>query len=135
MYNNYQKLLNIKYHNYLLELILIFLIIIFIIFILKYSVYEKINLMGIYKDNNIHIKCPIYNSDTIIYADILLIDNKKVKYKILKISDILEEDNVNYQIVEIKTNNKYLENELVQLSFYYKKETIFKKIINIVKEG
>lgn len=136
MYNNYQRLLNIKCHKLSMLLIVFILLIIFSIYLGNLEVYERYNLMGIYKENYLYVNVPLENSDTIIKAEYLCINRKKYKFKISNISDLLYDYslNVNYQEIIMNIEKVFLENELVNITFYYNKEKLYKKIINIIKE-
>ena len=129
----YQYLLNIRYKNNIN--IIIFSIFLFICFILACALftYDRYTTYGVVKNNIIAINSSANNSDAVIKGDYLLINNKKYIYKILTISDLQEEDYVNYQIfnIDIQANN-FLENQVLTITFYYNKQRIIQKIINII---
>lgn len=134
MYNNYQKLLKIKHHNYFLLIVIITLISVFISYISNYKIYDKFNTYGVYKNGAIILNVEMEYSDTLFENNILKINKKEVDYEIVSLSDLLFDKNINYQEVILKTKETYQENKILNLTFYYNKEKIFKKIINLVKE-
>ncbi|MEG1892391.1 MAG: hypothetical protein RR189_00675 [Bacilli bacterium] len=134
MYNNYQKLLKIKHHNYFLLIVVITLISVFISYISNYKIYDKFNTYGVYKNGAIILNVEMEYSDTLFENNILKINKKEVDYEIVSLSDLLFDKNINYQEVILKTKETYQENKILNLTFYYNKEKIFKKIINLVKE-
>ncbi|MEG0794424.1 MAG: hypothetical protein RSG95_01375 [Bacilli bacterium] len=134
MYNNYQKLLKIKHHNYFLLIVIITLISVFICYISNYKIYDKFNTYGVYKNGAIILNVEMEYSDTLFENNILKINKKEVDYEIVSLSDLLFDKNINYQEVILKTKETYQENKILNLTFYYNKEKIFKKIINLVKE-
>lgn len=134
IYNNYQKLLKIKHHNYFLLIVVITLISVFISYISNYKIYDKFNTYGVYKNGAIILNVEMEYSDTLFENNILKINKKEVDYEIVSLSDLLFDKNINYQEVILKTKETYQENKILNLTFYYNKEKIFKKIINLVKE-
>ncbi|MEG0976962.1 MAG: hypothetical protein RSF02_00225 [Bacilli bacterium] len=134
IYNNYQKLLKIKHHNYFLLIVIITLISVFISYISNYKIYDKFNTYGVYKNGAIILNVEMEYSDTLFENNILKINKKEVDYEIVSLSDLLFDKNINYQEVILKTKETYQENKILNLTFYYNKEKIFKKIINLVKE-
>ena len=60
------------------------------------------------------------------------INNNEYSYKIDNISNLLNDNYQNYQVYTLKTNINLKENEVVQITFYYNKEKIIKKILKII---
>ena len=136
MINNYQRLLNLNYKNYLALIIVIILTIILTVYISTKSLYEKIDLMAVSDGNNLVLAVPVEYSDILLKKAILNIDNQNCNYEIQLVSELLYDEvrQINYQNFVIATNKKYPLNAIVKVTFYYQKEKIIRKVINFIKE-
>ncbi|MBQ6840622.1 MAG: hypothetical protein IJO63_00700 [Bacilli bacterium] len=93
-----------------------------------YNVYQT---FSIYHDNLI-VSVPIKNSDAVINGEYLTIKNQAYKYRVREISDIKYENFQNYQDYIIDVDKKLQNNEVVEITFYYNKQKMIQKIIDII---
>ena len=129
--NSYYYLLNIKYKNYLLSSIFIISLGILLVLSIKYETYDKETIIGIVSDNNILINVT-NNSDAVQKSSFIKIEGKEYKYSIVNISELMVSGGVNYQIYTINVKEKFKNNEVVKITFYYNKQKIIRKIIDII---
>ena len=130
--NNYYYLLNIKYRSFFLIFIVIIFTIILLIISIKKDCYDEVSLYGVVNDNNILVNVLTNNSDAVQKASFIKIDNKMYNFNIINISDIKVLDNVNYQIYTINVKEKYINNEVVKITFYSNKQKIIRKIVDFI---
>ena len=136
MINNYQRLLNMSYRNYFGFFIVIILISILSIYIGSKSLYDRLDLIAVSDGNNLVVAFPIVYSDILNQDTILSINQKNYDYQILQISDLMYDDvrQINYQNYIFQISEKYPLNKIVNVTFYYNKEKIFRKVIKFIKE-
>ena len=125
--------------NFICFFIFLILIIAFILFLInkKIVLYKLFN--GIVYDNNTLVLV-LDNNDIDIFEknQILYINNKKKKFKIMKIyDDILDRNNKSYSqvFIKIKFSNKYKVNDVVEISIMDKSVNsynIFKVIGGVI---
>ena len=129
---NYQMLLNIKYRQFILISIVVILLV--ICFILGFSLesYDKYMTYAVYNENNLQISVPINKTNNVINSEYILIDKQKYSFSINYISNIEVENMVNYQNIYLNNGEKYLDNQVLKITFYYNKQRIIKKIINVI---
>jgi hypothetical protein len=96
------------------------------------TTYNVYNTKALFINNSIILNVELGNSDIINNSSYLKIDNKKYNYTIKSISDIKVDNFINYQEFQIEVNNCFIENQVLDITFYYKKEKIIKKIIDII---
>ncbi len=129
---NYYKLKNIKYKNN--KLIIIFFgivgILLFLLIFLKS--YDNFVTYASFNGKNFIIPVKLENSDIISKANILKIDDKTYNFSISSISEIFNENYINYQNYEITVPVKFKNNEVKKITFYYKKERMIKKILKLI---
>ena len=66
----------------------------------------------------------------------IVIDDNKFNYKISKIDEVIYKNNIYYNIVLNLEKDKILESkDIVNFKIVFKKETLYKKIIERVKRG
>ena len=96
------------------------------------TTYNVYNTKALFINNSIILNVELGNSDIINNSSYLKIDNKKYNYKIKSISDIKVDNFINYQEIQIDVSNSFIENQVLDITFYYKEEKIIKKIIDII---
>ena len=136
MINNYQRLLYMSYRNYFGFFIVIVLISILSIYIGSKSLYDRLDLVAVSDGNNLVVAFPIVYSDILNEDTMLSINQKNYDYQILQISDLMYDDirQINYQNYIFQISKKYPLNKIVNVTFYYNKEKIFRKVIKFIKE-
>jgi len=129
MYDNHLSLINIKYKEYLTTILLpiVFILLLVLSLILESS--DKLKVRYIYNNNLFTITVPIENSDNIIAADYLLLDNRQYKFKINNIENDLIN---NYQIIDIEIETTKIDNQVGTIIFSFNKEKIIKKVIKLL---
>ncbi len=128
MDDNYLSLINIKYkeHISLFFLPIIFIILVILSLIIETS--EKYKVYYYFNNNVISVTVPIENSDKIINADYLLLDNKKYTFKVISIDYDMGNE---YQTINIEANVTKIDNQIGNIVFSFNKEKIIKKIIKL----
>lgn len=128
---NYNFLLRIEYKTSILSLVIsgLFFIILCLSFFLQ--TYTSYYVRGIYQDYLI-IEVPIENSDAVNKGEYLVIDDKIYSYKIAKTSELKNSNYINYQEYYINIDQIFRENEIVEITFYYNKQRMIQKIIDII---
>ena len=136
MINSYQRLLNMPYRNYFGFFIVIALIFLLSIYIGSKSLYDRLDLVAVSDGNNLVVAFPTIYSDILNEDTILSINQKNYDYQILQISDLMYDDirQINYQNYIFQISEKYPLNKIVNVTFYYNKEKIFRKVIKFIKE-
>ncbi len=131
MFNNYQNILDLKVKSILYYLI-VTTFVLFIAYILNFKTYSTYYTKGFYQEKNIYIKALLGEENKISKGSKMIINNKRTKYKINEISDVmLDSDNLlNYQVYKLEVATKYKENEILDIKIYYDKEKIYKKLLN-----
>lgn len=129
---NYHSLLNIKYRFLIFNYVTIAVIIITLILMILIFTYSSYSTMGVYSGDEIIINVPLENSDAVMKGNYLMINDHKYNYKINEISSLQELNYVNYQEYHIKVNNTYKQNEVLEITFYYKKQRVIKKLLEII---
>jgi len=129
---SYYYLLNMKYSkNYILYTFLLLLLVLAIVSF-NISIYDEYNTVGIANDKGISLDIPLTNSDAINKGKYLKISHQKYHYKIESISGIEVINYTNYQNYQIRIDESFKENEVLKITFYYHKQKMIKKIINII---
>ena len=126
---------SLNYLTYKKHVLLIFLFIIIITsFVISFNTkaYSSYKTYGIYLDNHLYVDIPIDNSDAVKKGIYLKIDDEKYDIEIEEISDLQVEGNINYQTYSLKSFTEYKNNQVVEITFYYNKQRIIKKIINLI---
>ena len=129
--NNYNSILSIKYKTSILSIIISSILIISLILSFFLQTYTSYNVNGIYRDCLI-VSVPIENSDAVQKGEYLTIDGINYSYKIIKISELMVSDYINYQEYYIRIDKNFRQNEVINITFYYNKQRIIKKIIEII---
>ena len=129
---NYYKLKNIKYKNNTLIIIFFGIVGILLFLLIFLQSYDNFVTYASFKGENFIIPVKLENSDIISKANILKIDDKTYNFSISSISEIFNENYINYQNYEITVPVKFRNNEVKKITFYYKKERMIKKILDLI---
>lgn len=134
---NYDRLKNLEQINfYKIIIIIVINLIILLIVACNLSVYHKISFYGIYNDNILIIKINNKLSDIIKNNQYIKFNNKKTKYEIDTLNGFGEYeiiDNEIYQIINLKVDTKFNNNEVGLVELYYNKQKIIKYIFESFK--
>ena len=129
--NDY-KLKNIKYKNNTLIIIFFGIVGILLFLLIFLQSYDNFVTYASFNGKNFIIPVKLENSDIISKANILKIDDKTYNFSISSISEIFNENYINYQNYEITVPVKFRNNEVKKITFYYKKERMIKKILKLI---
>ncbi len=129
MYDNHLSLININYKEYLTILLVPIIFILLLVLSLTLESSDKLKVKYVYSNNLFTITVPIENSDNIIAADYLLLDNKKYKFNINNIENDLIN---NYQIIDVEIQTTKIDNQVGTIIFSFNKEKILKKVIKLL---
>lgn len=129
---NYYKLKNIKYKNNTLIIIFLGIVGILLLLLIFLQSYDNFVTYASFNGKNFIIPVKLENSDIISKAKILKIDDKTYNFSISSISEIFNENYINYQNYEITVPVKFKNNEVKKITFYYKKERMIKKILKLI---
>lgn len=129
---NYYKLRNIKYKNSTLIIIFFGIVGILLFLLIFLQSYDNFVTYASFNGKNFIIPVKLENSDIISKANIIKIDDKTYNFSISSISEIFNENYINYQNYEITVPVKFKNNEVKKITFYYKKERMIKKILKLI---
>ena len=129
---NYYKLKNIKYKNNTLIIIFFGIVGILLFLLIFLQSYDNFVTYASFNGENFIIPVKLENSDIISKANILKIDDKTYNFSISSISEIFNENYINYHNYELTIPVKFRTNEVKQIPFYYKKERMIKKILKLI---
>ena len=129
---NYYKLKNIKYKNNTLIIIFFGIVGILLFLLIFLQSYDNFVTYASFNGENFIIPVKLENSDIISKANILKIDDKTYNFSISSISEIFNENYINYKNYEITVPVKFKNNEVKKITFYYKKERMIKKILKLI---
>lgn len=129
---NYYKLKNIKYKNNILIIIFFGIVGILLFLLIFLQSYDNFVTYASFNVKNFIIPVKLENSDIISKAKILKIDDKTYNFSISSISEIFNENYINYQNYEITVPVNFKNNEVKKITFYYKKERMIKKILKLI---
>lgn len=132
MQHSYASLYYLNYKKHILLIILFIIIITSFVISFNTKAYSSYKTYGIYLDNHLYVDIPIDNSDAVKKGSYLKIDDEKYDIQIEEISDLQVEGNINYQTYSLKSFREYKNNQIVEMTFYYNKQRIIKKIINLI---
>lgn len=135
--NNSEIIINSKESN--IFKIYIVIILIFLIgaglLITLYKYEDVLRFTGFVNQKSINLSI---KSNDLKYFDYknIVIDDIKFNYKISKIDEVIYKNNIYYNIVLNLEKDKILESrDIVNFKIVFKKETLYKKIIERVKRG
>ena len=129
---NYYKLKNIKYKNNTLIIIFFGIVGILLFLLIFLQSYDNFVTYASFNGKNFIIPVKLENSDIISKANILKIDDKTYNFSISSISEIFNENYINYQNYEITVPVNFKNNGVKKITFYYKKERMIKKILKLI---
>ena len=132
MQYNYASLNYLTYKKHVLLIFLFIIIITSFVISFNTKAYSSYKTYGIYLDNHLYVDIPIDNSDAVKKGIYLKIDDQKYDIEIEEISDLQVEGNINYQTYSLKSFTEYKNNQVVEITFYYNKQRMIKKIINLI---
>ncbi len=115
-----------------LKIIFIFYLIIvmsIISFFLFFKIPNKYITNGIIKDNYIVLTENVLNAKKISQSYQYKINNSLFVLDSFKYSDIYSNGNINVQEIQFTNKTKKENNEIVEITFYYNKDLIIKKIM------
>lgn len=115
-----------------LKIIFIFYLIIvmsIISFFLFFKIPNKYITNGIIKDNYIVLTENVLNAKKISQSYQYRINNSLFVLDSFKYSDIYSNGNINVQEIQFTNKTKKENNEIVEITFYYNKDLIIKKIM------
>ena len=115
-----------------LKIIFIFYLIIvmsIISFFLFFKIPNKYITNGIIKDNYIVLTENVLNAKKISHSYQYKINNSLFVLDSFKYSDIYSNGNINVQEIQFTNKSKKENNEIVEITFYYNKDLIIKKIM------
>ena len=129
---NYDYLLNIRFKYFSISIVIIGILMITLLLSIFIKTYTSYQTLGIYMQGVIVVSVPIENSDAVNNGDYLTINGKQFKYKIEDISELQVVNFNNYQDYYININKNFRNNEVVKITFYYDKQIVLKKIMEII---
>ena len=132
MKQSYVSLYQIPYKKHILAIFLIIIFISSMVISFRLKAYSSFKTYGVFIDNHLYVDIPIDNSDAVNKGTYLKIDDYKYAFKIEEISDLQVEGSINYQTYSLKIMKEYQNNQVVEITFYYDKQRIIRKIIDII---
>lgn len=130
---NCHDLINLRYKIKISIFILIIIFVISLLWIINRPMLDVLNTYGYVKDDFIIFNVLVENPDTISKLEYLKINDLKLE-KIDSIGNVMidEEKMVAYQEVKVKNNQRFLENEVLNISLYYNEEKVSKKLKKLI---
>ncbi|MBQ6686974.1 MAG: hypothetical protein IJN03_00435 [Bacilli bacterium] len=133
--NNKYALLNLKlkYSGLIIISLILFLLLIFSS--IYYKTYDSFKVSGIIHNTKIVITVFPNDINDIVKSDFFKVNKEKYKFSVESISEVEYDVNSNsfYQKVTLSTSGNFLDNEIVDLTFYKNKQRIINKVINLLK--
>ncbi len=130
----YNDLLEIPFLKYSWLTLILGVILFLIIIASLVSSYDTYYIYGTYQNNSFYLDIPVDNSDAIKNGYFLKTQNKIYEYDIKEVSELKNYNDINYQtyVITFPTQEKYINNEIEKITFYYKKQRIITKIFDII---
>ncbi len=130
----YSDLLEVPFLKYRWLTLILGVILLLIILASLFSSYDTYYTYGTYQNNSFYIDIPIDNSDAIKNGYFLKTPKETYEYDIKEVSELKNYNDVNYQtyIISFPSKEKYINNEIEKITFYYKKQRIIVKIFNVI---
>lgn len=131
--DNYRLLLNAPCKKNIIIFLITFLLILLIILSCLIDSFDTYTTYGVYKEGHLFINVPLDNSDEVTKGSIIKINDTQYKYRIVEISDLMVQNNINYQTYMLYVNKLKLDdNKVENVTFYTTKEKIIKKVIKLI---
>lgn len=125
-----------KHIPILVIVILVFMESLWIMCFVEIRISYKTNALYKPSTNTLEIYWLYNNVDKINQIEKLKIEEQEMDFQIKNISEIKVDGNRNnYQIIEVKSPEKYKENQIIQLKLLDKKERILKKVKKLILGG
>jgi len=130
-YNKLENMPQIKFY----KIIFIFLSLLIILFIMSFyiKVDKKLECYGIINNNVLKIKINNELSDSFKSLEYIIFNDKKIKFKINNYGNYEIINNEIYQEIELIVDEKFYDNEIGLVEFYYDKKILFKYILDLFK--
>lgn len=128
----YESLINIKVRRG--KFIFLSILIVLSMIIVSYFIkgFDTYNTYGVSDGQDIYIDIPIRYSKAVKNNSYIKIDGKKDNLSVLDISQLQQMGQINYQTYHIDVKESFEVNEVVEVTFYYNKQRIIKKIIKLI---
>lgn len=130
----YEELLNIPYKRWYILLFIVTIMLILSVALLFVPIYDVYNTYGYFQDGNLVLNIPTSYSDTILNGQYYKIGDDKYEIEILYIGDMMVDSSYmfNYQEIILTSSLDYPQNLVVEVSIYYNKERLLKKVANFL---
>ena len=132
---NKYALLNLKpkYSSFIILSVLLFLLI--LISSIYFKTYDSYQVTGIVKDNQIYITVLSSDTKNINNSEFLKIANEQFEFSIESVSELEYDITINayYQTIILFASKKFINNEVIEITFYQNKQRIIEKIFNLLK--
>lgn len=104
------------------------------LYLSKLEYYDTFTYKGIANNGVIYVSVPSDYLDTLINGDFLIIAQEKYSYEVLSLGEVeINKDNyLAYQMVSLKINKEFLNNEVVTLTSYAHREKIITKLKKLI---
>ena len=128
--NNYAFIYqNPKRFNMLVSIYIVVLIL-SISYSFSSKMYSKKVMKGVINNNQIVIPISVLDIEKINKSSYIKVDDKKYSLSNMKFSELYNNGNINMQDIIVRFDNKkYLNNQIVEVTFYYEYDYVIKKIV------
>lgn len=131
---NYNKLSNLRQLKFNVIVIIVILLFVMLIFLaLNIEVYKKFECMGIYSNNTLKITINSELSDNLKNAEYIIFQNKKLIFQIVNFGNYEVIDNTIFQEIDLSVDEKFYDNEIGLVEFYYQKQKLLFYIFDLFK--
>jgi len=131
---NYNKLSNLRQLKFNVIVIIVILLFVMLIFLsLNIEVYKKFECMGIYSNNTLKITINSELSDNLKNAEYIIFQNKKLIFQIVNFGNYEVIDNTTFQEIDLSVDEKFYDNEIGLVEFYYQKQKLLFYIFELFK--
>lgn len=132
MKSNYNYLQKMPFKKNIFILLVLIITLFMLIIAFKKEAYDTFHTYAIFNDNTLEVNIPIENSDA-VEESFFKISNQEFSTKVLEIGDFNEVNKINYQTYFLEfINDKYQNKKILEMTFYYNKQRIIKKIMKII---
>ena len=130
-YNKLENMKEIKFYKLILIIIIIFIVL--IVISLKIEISKKFQCYGLYYDNILSLKINSELSDKLKKSEYIIFKNQKNNFEIKEYGNYEILNNEVYQEINLIVDNKFYDNEVGLVEFYYDKKSVFKYILDLFK--